>query len=328
MVLESFDLAENKPLKLKDVPIPQINDEEVLIKLRACGVCHTDLHTIEGDIKPPHLPIIPGHEIIGVIEDVGKNVKNFKKGDRVGIPWLYSSCGKCKYCKMGLENLCPDAKFTGFHVNGGYAEYVKVNQNFTYPIPDNYDDVSAAPLMCAGVIGYRSYKLSEIKAGLKLGLFGFGASAHIVIQIANASDIDTYVFTRSKNHQKHALELGAKWVGTSKDTPPDKVDSAIIFAPAGSVVIDALKNLDKAGTLAINAVFMSDIPSIKYYDLYYEKNIKSVANVTPQDARDFLKLASQTQIHTTTTPYPLEKANEANIDMKHSKINGAAVLKF
>ncbi|MHA1339380.1 MAG: zinc-dependent alcohol dehydrogenase family protein [Promethearchaeota archaeon] len=315
-------------LIMEDVEIPIIGKDDILIKMKACGVCHTDLHEIEGDLKIKEFPIIPGHEVIGIVEKKGENVKKLNIGDRVGVAWLYSTCGKCKYCLRGQENLCEEAKFTGYTANGGYAEYLKINSNFAYKIPKIFTDISAAPLMCAGVIGYRSIRLSEIKEGERLGLFGFGASAHIVIQIANYWGCETFVFTRSKNHQKHALELGAKWVGTSKDTPPKKIDRGIIFAPAGSIVLDALKVLDKGGTLAINAIHMSDIPSIKYSYLWHERKIISVANVTRRDAIEFLEIAGKIPIKTTTIEYKLEDANQALMDMKMSKINGAAVLKI
>ncbi|MHA1728211.1 MAG: zinc-dependent alcohol dehydrogenase family protein [Promethearchaeota archaeon] len=328
MVLTHYDNIKNSPLELKEVPVPKPSSNEVLLKMKACGTCHTDLHEVEGDLIIPKLPIIPGHEIVGVIDKCGDNVINFKKGDRVGVPWLYSSCQSCKFCLRGQENLCPDAKFTGFSVNGGYAQYIVAPSSFIYNIPDIFSDIEAAPLLCAGVIGFRSLKLSELKKGERLGLFGFGASAHIVIQIANHWDCETYVFTRSKNHQKHAKELGAKWVGTAKDVPPKKIDRAILFAPVGELVLDVLKVLDKGGTLAINAIYLSDIPPISWDLLWHERKIISVANVTSQDAVDFLRIASEIPVKTETTVYPLEKANQALKDMKESRINGAAVLKI
>ncbi|MBD3353255.1 MAG: zinc-binding alcohol dehydrogenase family protein [Candidatus Lokiarchaeota archaeon] len=328
MVLnEPKDVHEN-PLSLEDVAKPIIKKDEILIKVSRCGACHTDLHEVEGELELPKLPIILGHEVIGHIEETGSSIKDLKNGDRVGVPWLYSADNTCKYCKRDQQNLCPNAKFTGFSVNGGYAEYMKSKKGFTYKIPDGFSDEKAAPLMCAGVIGYRSIRLSEVKPGERLGLFGFGASAHIVIQVANHWDCETYVFTRSKNHQEHAKELGAKWVGTSKDDPPEKIDRAIIFAPAGPIVLDALRVLDKGGTLAINAIYLSDIPPISWDLLWHERKIVSVANVTPQDAIDFLKIAPEIPIKTDTVLFPLEKANKALIDMKESKFNGAAVLKI
>lgn len=328
MVMEKTGKVEESPLVLKDVPKPKIDENEVLLKMRACGVCHTDLHEIEGKLKTKKLPLIPGHEVIGEVIEIGSNVENHAIGDRVGVAWLYSADRSCKYCKRDQENLCDDAEFTGYTVDGGYAEYMKVSGDFTYSIPDVFSDVDAAPLMCAGVIGYRSLRLSEVKPGETLGLFGFGASAHIVIQIAKHWDCETFVFTRSKNHQKHASALGAAWVGTSKDDPPKKIDRAISFAPAGPLILDVLRVLDKGGTLAINAIYLSDIPPISWDLLWHERKIVSVANVTRQDAHDFLQVASEIPVETTTTPYELKDANKALQDMKHSRINGAAVLKF
>ncbi|MCP4763016.1 MAG: zinc-dependent alcohol dehydrogenase family protein [archaeon] len=328
MVLENPNSVENSPLILKDIPIKEPDSDEVRLKINTCGVCHTDLHLIEGELPLLKLPIVPGHEIIGIIDKIGRNVTEFKKGDRVGIPWLYSSCRSCKYCFRGQENLCPDAKFTGYSVNGGYAEYISVPKLYTYRIPDSFNNIKAAPLLCAGIIGYRSLKLSELKPGETLGIFGFGASAHIAIQVANKWDCETFVFTRSKNHQEHAEELGASWVGTSKDEPPKKIDRAIMFAPVGSLVPDVLKVLDKGGTLAINAIHLSDIPPISWDLLWHERKIVSVANTTRQDAHDFLKIATDIDIKIETHTYSLEQANEALIDMKTSRFNGAGVLKI
>lgn len=328
MILEKPDLIENKPLQLRNIEIPNINDNELLIKVKYCGVCHTDLHIVEGELKNPKLPLVPGHEIIGFVEKLGKNIKDMFKGDKIGIAWIHSSCNSCKYCLQDQENLCIKAKFTGYTADGGYAEYVKVPKSFAYKIPEGLGVIEAAPLMCAGVIGFRSYRLSNIKPGQKLGLFGFGASAHIVIQIAKKMDCEVYVFTRSKNHQEHAKELGADWVGTLVDLPPNKIDSGIIFAPVGSVVLNALKILDKGGTLAINAIYMSDIPSISWNLLWEERKIISVANVTRQDAIEFLELAKSIKIKTDIVTYNLEEANTALFDLKNSKFNGAAILKI
>lgn len=328
MVLEEIDDVENNPLQLKEVDRPEPADNEILLKMKACGVCHTDLHEIEGELDVENFPLIPGHEVIGTIIEKGSRVSNHEIGDRVGVAWLYEADGDCKYCQRDQENLCPNAEFTGYTVNGGYAEYMKVPAEYAYRIPEIFSDVDAAPLMCAGVIGFRSLRLSEIKHGETLGLFGFGASAHIVIQIAKYWDCQVFVFTRSENHQKHAEELGADWVGTSKDKPPKKIDRAISFAPSGPLVLDVLKILDKGGTLAINAIYLSDIPPIQWDLLWHERKIISVANVTRQDAHDFLKVAGKIPIKTTTTPYKLDDANKALQDMKHSRINGAAVLTF
>jgi len=325
MVLKEFGGIEKKPLQSEQISIPKVGKNEVLLKIEACGVCHTDLHEVEHEITP-ELPIVPGHEIIGVVEKKGDGVKDHQVGDRLGLAWLHWACGECKYCKQGLDNLCENAEFTGFDVNGGYAEYIKAPARYAFPIPDVFESVNAAPLMCAGIIGYRSLVLSSIKKGGSLGLFGFGASAHIAIQVANYWGCKVYVFTRSENHQKHAWELGAEWVGTSKDSPPKKLDSAITFAPVGEVALDALKKLDKGGTLAINAIYLTDIPAISWNNLYHERKITSVANFTRKDALEFLDIAGKIPIKTTTTPYRLSEANNALIDLKNSNLNGAAVL--
>lgn len=328
MVLEKPDLVENKPLLSKDIEKPQPNDNEILIKVKYCGVCHTDLHVVEGELKKPKLPLIPGHEIIGQVEKLGKDVKDLSIGDKVGVAWIHSSCNSCKYCAKDQENLCDNAKFTGYTADGGYGEYTIVPNSFAYKLPNGLGEMESAPLMCAGVIGYRSFRLSDIRPGQRLGLFGFGASAHIVIQIAKNQDCDVYVFTRSKNHQDHAKELGADWVGSLNDMPPNKIDSGIIFAPAGPVVLDALKVLDKGGTLAINAIYMTDIPPLSWDLLWEERKIVSIANVTHQDAIEFLKLAKSIKIKTEIVPYDLEDANIALLDLKKSKFNGAGVLKI
>ena len=321
----SIDLVD---LKFEDIPIPEPKANEIRIKIEASSVCHTDLHIIEGDLPLKKKPIIPGHEIIGIIDKIGENITHHQMGDRVGVAWLFNACLKCKFCKQGLENLCSNAQFTGYDNNGGYAEYIIVPETFAYPIPKIFSSAEAAPLMCAGVIGYRSLKLSNIKQGQTLGLFGFGASAHIVIQIAKSWDCEIFVFTRSKNHQEHALELGANWVGSTNDQPPHKIDAGITFAPSGPLIIDALKVLEKGGTLAINAIHLSDIPPIKWDYLWHERQIRSIANVTRQDAKEFLELAGKIPIKTTVTTYPYNNVKQALKDMKESKINGAPVLKF
>jgi propanol-preferring alcohol dehydrogenase len=254
--------------------------------------------------------------------ELGEGVDRHKVGDRVGVTWLFSSCGKCKFCSRGLENLCESARFTGLHENGGYEEFMVAKEDYVYTIPANFSEENAAPLLCAGVIGYRSLRLSELKPGQKLGLFGFGASAHIVIQM----DCDVYVFTRSDEHRELARELGSKWEGSATDNPPEKLDSAIIFAPAGWIVKEALRTLDKAGTLVINAIHMTPIPEIPYELLWHEKKVSSVANVTRQDAEQFLRIAGEIPIKTEVEVFKLEEANEILRKMKDSEIKGAAVL--
>lgn len=328
MVLHHPDSIDNKPLQMEELPVPEAGEGEVLIKINTCGVCHTDLHTVEGELDLPVLPLIPGHQIVGVVEEVGEGVKEHSSGDRVGVAWLSSACGSCEFCNEGLENLCDNARFTGLHANGGYAEYVVVPADYAYPIPDNFPDLQAAPLLCAGVIGYRSLNLSEIQPGQRLGLYGFGASAHVCIQIARYWDCEVYVFTRSEEHRRHALELGAEWTGGAKDDPPEKMDSSIIFAPAGWLVPEALRVLKKSGTLAINAIYMTPIPEFAYDLIYYERTLRSVANLTRDDARELLKLAAEIPIKTDVEAFSLADANQALQRMKDSTLRGAAVLQI
>ncbi|HME55276.1 MAG TPA: zinc-dependent alcohol dehydrogenase family protein [Candidatus Lokiarchaeia archaeon] len=326
MVLHAPGAIETSPLILEDVPVPEPGTGDVRIRVSTCGACHTDLHEVEGDLLPRGLPRIPGHEIIGTIDELGDDNEIFVKGERVGVSWLHVTCGICHYCTSGLENLCDSATFTGYDVDGGYAEYAIVPGSFAFRIPDAFTDAAAAPLMCAGIIGYRSLRLSGVKPGDRLGLFGFGASAHIAIQVALSWGCEIFVFTRSKEHQEHAKSLGASWAGTVDDEPPAKVQSGISFAPLGSVVLDALRFIDKGGTLAINAVSLTDIPPIPWELLYHERKITSVANVTRGDAVEFLAMAEKIHVETSITTYPLEEANQALLDMKLSNINGAAVL--
>jgi propanol-preferring alcohol dehydrogenase len=269
---------------------------------------------------------VPGHQIIGLVDALGEGVTRFALGDRAGVPWLYSTCGQCTYCRRGLENLCDDARFTGQHADGGFAEYMTVPASFAYPIPDRFPDEQAAPLLCAGIIGYRSLRLSEIEHGGRLGLYGFGASAHVTIQVARHWGCEVYVFTRSKEHQHHALDLGAAWVGQAQDTPPNELDSAITFAPAGWLVPEVLRVLRKGGTLAINAIHMSPIPEMPYHLIYGERTVRSVANATRQDAEELLRLAAEIPIHTDVELYPLAEANAVLQRLKRREVQGAAAL--
>jgi propanol-preferring alcohol dehydrogenase len=243
MLLRETKPAEERPLELVDLPLPQPGPGEVRLRVRACGVCRTDLHTVEGDLNLPRLPLVPGHQIVGVVEARGDGATRYHPGQRVGVPWLYKTCGQCEFCRQGLENLCADAQFTGLHADGGYAKAMVVPEDFAYPIPDAFSDVAAAPLLCAGIIGYRALKLSRIRPGQRLGMYGFGGSAHVTIQVARHWGCEVYIFTRSKGHQELAHELGAAWVGRAEDTPPAKVHGAVIFAPAGKLVLDALRVL-------------------------------------------------------------------------------------
>lgn len=328
MILREPRPAEQNPLDLIDWPQPEPAPGQVRLRVQVCGVCHTDLHLAEGEIALPRLPIVPGHQIVGRVDAVGEGVTRFVIGDRVGVPWLYSTCGVCDYCRSGQENLCDSAQFTGQHVDGGFAEYVVVPASFAYPIPPEFPDEQAAPLLCAGIIGYRSLRLSEIRPGGRLGLYGFGASAHVTIQVARHWGCQVYVFTRSPEHQRHALELGAVWVGQAQDTPPVPLDSAITFAPAGWLVPEALRVLRKGGTLAINAIHMSPIPEMRYELLYGERTVRSVANATRRDAEELLQLAAQIPIHTDLEIYSLSEANIALQRLKRGEIRGAAVLQI
>jgi propanol-preferring alcohol dehydrogenase len=328
MQLIQQNLAEEAPLQCVQIPKPEPGPGQVRLRVKMCGVCHTDLHTVEGDIHPPNLPIVPGHQIVGVIDALGEGVDNLKSGLRVGIPWLYSACGKCQNCRSGYENLCPEARFTGFHVNGGFAESMLAEANYVLPIPESISNEQAAPLLCAGIIGYRSLRQSDLQPGERLGLFGFGASAHLSLQVALHWGCEVFVFTRSEDHRKHARQLGAAWVGGAEDQPPKPLDRAVIFAPVGWIVPLALEKLRPAGTLAINAIHMSPIPEMPYDLIYGERTLRSVANATYQDGVDFLRLAAEIPIRATVQEYELEQANRALLDVKHSRLNGEAVLKI
>lgn len=326
MVLQEPKPVAEDPLALADLPLPVPGPGQVRLKVRACGVCHTDLHLAEGEIDTPTLPVIPGHQVVGEVDALGEGVTRFRVGDRAGVPWLHWTDGTCSYCAQDLENLCPNARFTGQHVDGGFAEYMVSYEDFTYPIPAGLDDYQAAPLLCAGVIGYRSLRLSEIQPGGRLGLYGFGASAHITIQVARYWGCEVYVFTRGEEHRRHALELGAAWVGAAQDRPPALLDSAITFAPVGWLVPEVLRVLRPGGTLAINAIYMSPIPELPYASLYGEKTVRSVTNLTRRDAEEFLPLAAEIPIHTDVELYPLEGANEVLRRIKRGEVQGAAVL--
>jgi len=329
MILKKFAPIDQNPLELVELPIPEPGPEDILIQNKVCGVCHTDLHTVEGELPQVKLPIVPGHQVVGIVEKRGKNASRFKQGDRLGVAWLYSSCGQCGYCQRENENLCETARFTGYHVNGGYAEYMVVPEKFAYGIPEVFSDEEAAPLLCAGIIGYRALRLSEVKPGQRLGLYGFGASAHVAIQVAVHWGCKVYVFTRSKEHRELAHELGAVWTGTSKDEPPTKMDSSIIFAPAGELVLDALRILEKGGTVALAGIYMTPIPEIDYVKyLYHERTLRSVANATRQDGEELLRIAPEIPIRTTTRVFPLEEANRTLQLLKAGKISGAAILKI
>jgi propanol-preferring alcohol dehydrogenase len=328
MVLRASAPIEESPLSLSELPKPEPGPRQIRIRVRVCGICHTDLHTVQGELSLPKLPVVPGHQIVGKVDALGEGVTRFQAGDRVGVPWLYQTCGKCDYCRRGDENLCESARFTGLHVDGGYAEYMLAQADFAYPIPDVFGDAEASPLLCAGIIGYRSLRLSKVKPGQRLGLYGFGASAHIAIQIARHWDCEVYVFTRTESHQRLARELGAVWVGDARDDPGARLHSSVTFAPAGWIVPEALRVLDKGGTLAINAIHMSPIPEMPYELIYHERTVRSVANSTRQDAEDLLAVAAEIPIRSEVHTFPLEDANQALQALKASRIDGAAALEI
>lgn len=334
MVLKKLSSVEEKPLELVNLPKPVPSSKQILVRVSACGVCHTELDEIEGRVSPSRFPMILGHEIVGRVEDLGPRASKFKKGDRVGIAWINWACGRCSFCLKGKENLCDTAKWTGKDAHGGYAQYTAVSEDFAYPIPERFTDLEAAPLLCAGVIGYRALRLSEIEDGGILGLYGFGASAHIVIQVAKYKypGGKIFVFTRpnQKEHQDLARELGADWIGATGDTPPEKLNCAIDFTPVGEPVREALRNLQKGGRVVVNAIRKTTpIPELDYTEhLWYEKEVKSVANVTRRDAQEFLPMAAKIPIVPKTQEFKLEEANEALILLKEGKIRGAAVLKM
>ena len=332
MILDKQSPIEEKPLKLTDLPTPTPNDNQILVKVSVCGLCHTDLDEIEGRLKPTRLPIVLGHQVVGTVADTGKAVTKFKTRERVGITWLYSACGTCSFCQTGCENLCSHAKWTGKDADGGYAEYMVISEDFAYSIPEVFSDSQAAPLLCAGVIGYRAVSLSEITDGQIIGLFGFGASAHIVIQIIKHKfpNSTVFIFTRSDEHKELAKSLGADWAGSPVEQPPEKINRAIDFTPVGQSVLNALAVMEKGGRLVINAIRKSTpVPQFDYAKyLWLEKEIKSVANVTRRDAEQFLPLAAQIPIVPQVREFELAQANDGLILLKQAKICGAAVLRL
>ena len=322
MVLDS----PGEPLRTDQVPEPEVGSEEVLIRVHACAVCRTDLHVVDGELPDPRLPLIPGHQIVGTVESLGERVERFAPGERVGVPWLGYTDGECRYCLSGRENLCDDARFTGYQIDGGYAEYASADNRFCFPIPEGYPDVQAAPLLCAGLIGYRSLRMAHDAE--RLGLYGFGASAHIIIQVAVHQGRRVFAFTRGGDEEgrRFARGLGAAWAGGSKEQPPEELDAAIIFAPVGGLVPAALRAVAKGGVVVCAGIHMTDIPSFPYEVLWGERSIRSVANLTRQDGEEFLALAPQVPVRTEVTPFPLEKANEALAALRGGEIRGAAVL--
>jgi propanol-preferring alcohol dehydrogenase len=328
-ILKNISPVENRPLQLVDLPVPRPKAEDILVKVSACGVCHTELDEIEGRLQPK-LPVVLGHEIVGTVEALGPEATRWRTGDRVGIAWINSACGRCHFCQEGNENLCPEFKGTGCHADGGYAQYVAVSEEYAYLIPDRFSDTQAAPLLCAGAIGFRDLRLSGIRPGQTLGLFGFGASAHIVLQVARYWGCQVFVFTRSEEHRALAQRLGAAWTGTAEDNPPQKVNCAIDFTPVGETVPQALRVLEKGGRLVIAVIRKrTPIPPLDYARLLWdEKEMKSVANITRKDAQDFLPLAAEIPIILEVQEFKLEEANDALILLKQGQIQGAAVLRM
>ena len=327
MVLEHDADVGTSPLKFQEMADPQPGPGQVRVKVRVCGVCRTDLHVVEGELPPSTRPIIPGHETIGIVDRIGSNVTQVKEGDRVGIAWLQGTCGQCEFCQSGRENLCAGAIFSGYRVHGGYAEYALVSESFAYPIPSNFSDQEAAPLLCAGIIGYRALRRSQVKPGDRLGLYGFGASAHITIQIARHWGCSVYVCSLREEHRALARQLGAVWVGEAAELPPDKLHGAIMFAPAGELVPYALRALGKGGTLALAGIYMTPIPALDYdKDLFQERTLQSVTANTRQDGLDLFQEAAAIPIRTHTQPFKLEDANAALQQLKAGTIQGAGVL--
>lgn len=322
MVLEK----QGKPLQLKDIPEPTVHSHQLLIKVNVCGICRTDLHVVDGDLTEPKLPLVPGHQIVGSVKQVGNKVEGFSISDRIGLPWLGGCCGVCRYCLSGKENLCDEAIYTGYQIDGGLAEYCVADSRFCFAIPDGYSDLQAAPLLCAGLIGYRSYRTAG--DAKRIGFYGFGSAAHILIQVANYQKREVFAFTRDGDTeaQKFAEKLGAKWAGSSQELPPEELDAAIIFAPIGKLVPLALAAVCKGGVVVCAGIHMSDIPSFQYSLLWGERVLRTVANLTRQDGEEFLALAPKVPVKTEVHPYNLEDTNQALDDLRRSRFTGAAVV--
>jgi alcohol dehydrogenase, propanol-preferring len=318
--------APRQALQLRDIPEPSITPGQLLIRVSACAVCRSDLHIVDGELPDPKLPLIPGHEIVGRIEQLGRDVKNFTEGERVGIPWLGWTCGECKFSRSQRENLCPRARFTGYTIDGGYAEFASADARFCFHIPDEFDDIAAAPLLCAGLIGFRA--LRKCGGAKRIGLYGFGASAHLVAQVARFEGREVFAFTRANDveTQTFAKKLGALWTGGSDEMPPEKLDAAIIFAPVGPLIPAALRALEKGGIVVSAGIHMSDIPSFPYRDLWNERAITSVANLTRRDGEEFFKIAPRVPVRATTEKFSRTHANEALARLRAGQLEGAAVL--
>lgn len=326
-VLRRTAPAEDRPLELTDLPVPTPRGDELLVEVCACAVCRTDLHVVEGDLPDPELPLVPGHQVVGVVADRGPDAERFQVGDRVGIAWLRATCGACDHCRASRENLCEAARYTGYHADGGYAEYTKVREHFAYALPEAFGDAEATPLLCAGLIGYRSLRRAAVPDGGSLGIFGFGSSAHIVIQIARHRGCEVHVATRSRGHRELAEELGAASTGSPYEPLPTAVDGAIVFAPAGEIVPVALRSVRKGGTVSLAGIHMSPIPEMDYETcLYHEKQLRSVESNTREDGRQLLAEAARIPVRPEVTTFPLELADEALVQLSRSEIDGTGVL--
>lgn len=326
MVAEPGAIATG-PLRYAELAIPKPATGELLVRVRACGVCRTDLHVAEGDLPVRRRRVVPGHEVVGQVVDAAAGVTGFADGDLVGIAWLRHTCGHCRYCLSGRENLCPNSAYTGWDADGGYAEYATVPAAYAYRLPDRYDEVTLAPLLCAGIIGYRAWRLASVPSGGRLGIYGFGASAHLAAQVAIANGASVHVFTRAVRARELALELGAASAGDSFDPPPEPLDSAILFAPVGTLVPPALEALDRGGTLAVAGIHLSAVPELDYQrHLFFERTVRSVTANTRADGEEFLRFAAEHPLRVTTTPYPLSAADAALRDLAADRVNGAAVL--
>lgn len=327
MMLHEQNEIETSPLRLEEVDKPQPGPGQIRIRVEACGLCRTDLHTAEGDLELHKQPVIPGHQIAGTVDAVGENADRFNVGDRVGIAWLYEACGHCRFCGREQENLCLDGRFTGWDVDGGYAEYTLIGQEWAYSLPEGIGFVEATPLLCGGIVGYRGLKMTCPEPGRRIGMYGFGNSAHVNIQVARHLGCEVYVFTRAEHHKRHAEELGAVWVGEVPEVPPHPLDASIMFAPAGTLVPEALKVLDRGGTLVLGGIYMTPIPEMDYPTYLWDEHvIRSVAHATREDGEELLRYAAEIPVTTNTVTFPLEEVNEALMKMKRSELTGDAVL--
>jgi propanol-preferring alcohol dehydrogenase len=326
MILEKQDLLENTPLRLRDIPEPDPAADEIRIRVHVCGACRTDLHIVEGELPARKLPVVPGHQIIGTVDVTGSEVTRWKPGDRVGVPWLYRTCGTCRFCASNRENLCDTALFTGYDVDGGFAECMVVHETFAYHIPDNYTDLKAAPLLCAGVIGYQAFQATGLHQPGSLGLFGFGSSAHIIIQVAVHLGHEVYVVSRTQKELELAKQLGAVWTGHIDDDMGTKLDAGIVFAPSGELLVKALTKLDKGGRIVSAGIYTTPLPGFDYSHIYPEKCLTSIAHTTRGNVKAFLDVASQCTIETGINAYPLEDVNQALLNIKHSRVSGSTVL--